>query len=474
MPLNRSRILCCFVTLLLAAHVTARADSDTTLSETPFDDAAARFAKQADQLPELGSSAGSNDFSRQLAEIVQGIAAANDSDTDTSLGHSAGLWAFDHFRDQLGKRLNQESQSLLSPYGHASVNLNVDVDGNFDGTSASLLSPLAENDRYLTFSEVVLSESTPGTTGSVGLGQRWGQGNWLFGYNAFLDHLFNKQLNRASVGSEAWGDFLRFSANYYQPLSGWRDVNDTQMARMARGYDISSQGYLPFYRQLGVTVSWQQYLGDNIDAFDSGNYYHNPSALSLGVSYTPVPLVTFSASHKTGTGGESQDLFGLKLNYHFGESLREQLSPDAVAAARSLRGSRFDVVSRNNSPVLSYRKRSSLSVFLATPPWQLSAGESLVLKLQVTPDKNIKSVHWEGDTRALSLTPPADASGTQGWSIIMPAWSNDRGATNEYHLAVTVTNNHNTATSNTITLKLTPPMQLDDTVNPDQYDLMAP
>lgn len=475
MLLNRPRLLRLLFPLLISASGAAGADSSVSDTDNSFDADAARFSRQAAALPDLGNDAdGSSDYARQLAEIAHAIAEQNDSNSDTSLGHSAGLWAFDHFREQLNKRINQESQSLLSPYGHASVNLDVDLDGNFDGTSASLLSPLSENERYLTYSEMVLSASTPGTTGSFGVGQRWNQGSWLFGYNAFLDHLFNRHLDRASVGSELWGNFLRLSANYYLPISGWQQNSVSQMDRMARGYDITSQGYLPFYRQLGVSISWQQYLGDNIDAFDSGNTYRNPSALSLGVTYTPIPLVTFSASHKTGTGGESQDLFGLKLNYRFGESLQAQLSPDNVAEARSLRGSRFDTVTRNNSPVLSYRHRSHVSVFLATPPWQLSAGESLPLKLQVSGARHIREIHWQGDTRVLSLTPPSDPTGLQGWSIIMPPWSNEADASNEYHLAVTVVTANDTVTSNTITLKLTPPLMPDNLGNSDQYDLMAP
>ena len=478
MFLNRPRLLSLLLPMLMSVFSASADNSTPSLTDTDdsFDADAARFSRQAAQLPDLGgtASAGGSDYARQLAEMAKSIANDNDTSSDTSIGHSAGLWAFDHFRDQLNKRLNQESQNLLSPYGHASVNLDVDLDGDFDGTSASLLSPLSENNRYLTYSEMVLSASTPGTTGSLGVGQRWNQGNWMFGYNAFLDHLFNRHLDRASIGSELWGNFLRLSANYYLPVSGWQQDSISQMDRMARGYDITSQGYLPFYRQLGVSVSWQQYLGDNVDAFDSGSTYRNPSALTLGVTYTPIPLVTFSASHKSGTGGESQDLFGLKFNYRFGESLRAQLSPDNVAAAHSLRGSRFDTVTRNNSPVLNYRHRSHLSVFLATPPWQLSAGESLTLKLQVSSDKNIREIHWQGDTRALSLTPPANPTDLQGWSIIMPAWSNENGDSNEYHLAVTVVTANDTVTSNTITLKLTPPLMPDDPGDSQQYDLMAP
>ncbi|WP_294907298.1 YchO/YchP family invasin [Tatumella sp. UBA2305] len=475
MPLNRSRHRWCSALMISVCWwlPAAQAEIGDTISQTPFTDEGESVASDSD-LPDLGSAASQSNFSQQLAEMAKSIAEQNDTDTDTSLGHSAGLWAFNHFRDRLSDKLNQESQSLLSPYGRANVNLDVDVDGNFDGSSARLLSPLEDNKRYLLFSQVGLSRSAPGTTGSFGLGQRWNAGDWMFGYNSFLDHLFEQHLDRASFGTEAWGDYLRFSANYYLPVSGWRNSNSTTMTRMARGYDITSQGYLPFYRQLGVTVSWEQYLGDNIDAFNSGNYYHNPSALSLGVSYTPIPLVTFSASHKTGTGGESQDLFGLNVNYHFGESLAKQLSPDEVASAHSLRGSRYDAVTRSSTPVLAKRTKTQLSVFLATPPWQLTGGETLMLKLQVSPSKDIRSVHWQGDTRELSLTSPADPTDLQGWSIILPQWNNDPQASNEYHLAVTIENSQHQATSNWITLKIDQPFILPEVSDTPQFNLMAP
>lgn len=476
MPLNRSCRFCySFLLLCSAAAGIPQAGADSNLTGSPTTAGSREPEGEENRsLPDLGSSASQSDFSKQLAEIAQSIAQENSSNTDTSLGHSAGLWAFDHLRDQLSEKLNQAGQSLLSPYGRTNINLDVDLNGNFDGTSARLLSPLEDNDRYLVYSQLGISQSSPGTTGSVGVGQRWGAGHWLFGYNSFLDHLFNQRLDRASFGTEARGDFLSFSANYYLPVSGWRETDSTRMARMAHGYDITSQGYLPFYRQLGVSVSWQQYLGDNIDAFNSGNYYHNPAALSLGFTYTPVPLVTFSASHKTGTGGESQDLFGLKFNYRFGESLAKQLSPDEVAAVHSLRGSRYDAVTRNNSPVLSYRDIPALSVFLATPPWQLTGGETLMLKLQVSPAGNIRSIHWQGDTRALSLTSPASNTDLQGWSVIIPRWDNDPQATNEYHLAVTIENARHQTTSNWITLKVDQPLSLPEVPVQPQYDLMAP
>ncbi|WP_409429864.1 YchO/YchP family invasin [Pantoea sp.] len=441
--------------------------------DAPFEDPA-RFRQMTDNLPALGYQDQSSSLSKQLATIAKSIGEASQSSSDSSFGQQAGLWAFNHFRDEVTQRVEDEGQALLSPYGTAQLDLNVDINGNFNGSGGELLTPWSDNYRYLTFSEVGLHQSDEGLLGSAGLGQRWVAGRWLLGYNAFVDRMLDDGAQRASFGAEAWGDFLRFSANYYTPLSGWKRVGDQMQQRMARGYDLTTQGYLPFYRQLGVSVSWEQYLGDNIDLFDSGSGYHNPSALSLGVSYTPVPLVTFSATHKTGSGGETQEQLGLKLNYRFGVALSQQLSADNVAAARSLRGSRYDSVTRSTTPVLAFRQRKTLSVFLATPPWQLNPGESLPLKLQIHAANPIGQVSWQGDTQALSLTPSADNNDPQGWSIIMPQWDDTPGASNKYHLSVTLEDSkQQRVTSNWITLKLQPPVEL-AAPDSDSFDLMAP
>ena len=418
-------------------------------------------------LPDLGSSQSSNSQSDQrLTDIVTSLGKSlQNSDDETSTGRSASEWAFNHLRDKLTQKVDSTGEHILSPFGQANLSLNVDMEGKFTGSTGSLFTPISDNGQRLTFSQLSVNQSTLGTVGSAGLGQRFSNNQWLFGYNAFLDQLFTNNQQRGSIGTELWSHYLRFSANYYTPLSGWRNTSATQSQRMARGYDITSQGYLPFYQQLGVTVSWQQYLGEDIDIFNDGNYYNNPRSMSVGLTYTPIPLVTVSASHKEGSGGSSQDVFGLNLNYHFGQSLSQQLSPFAVAEARSLFGSRYDVVTRSNLPVMSYRKRRTFSVYLATPPWQLNAGDSITLVVQATPNKSIKHVEWQGDTRLLSLTPPANTQQLTGWTIILPAWDDNPGAKNEYHLAVTVDNGKKKATSNTITLKSEPPAQQPDYFN---------
>lgn len=463
--------------LVLASsqHTAQALTTETRVADAPFDDPA-RFSRLQASLPDLGGTAESDEaFEKRIAQAMKTIGENSmNSEDESSLGDQAGTWAFNHFRDEAARRAEDEGQALLSPYGRANLSLMVDAEGNFDGTSAQLITPWADKYNYLTFSQLGVEQTDYGLVGNAGLGQRWLAGNWRLGYNAFIDQLFESNQQRGSLGAEAWGEYLRFSANYYQPLSSWRTKTHLNEMRMARGYDITTQGYLPFYRQLGMSVSYEQYMGDQVDIFRNGTTMSNPSAIALGVSYTPVPLFTLTATHKTADTGETQDQLGLKMNYQIGVALSKQLSAENVAATHSLSGSRYDAVTRSNSPVMEFRQRKTLTVFLATPPWQVQSGETLPLKLQIRHNNPIKALSWQGDTQALSLTPPPDNNSPQGWSIIIPAWDSSDGASNEYRLSVTVEDSkQQRVTSNWITLKLVPPVTLQP-ANSNVYDLMAP
>ncbi len=62
----------------------------------------------------------------------------------------------------------------------------------------------------------------------------------------------------------------------------------------------------------------------------------------------------------------------------------------------SLRGSRYDPIERKNVPVLEFRQRKTLQVFLATPPWSLQAGETVPLVLEIKALNGISHVSWQG------------------------------------------------------------------------------
>lgn len=428
------------------------------------------FAAAPNDLPDMGLAPETDAAAKRIAEMAKQFGEASMTDNGLDTGEQARLFAFTSLRDVLTDKVTNEAETLLSPWGKASFNLNVDERGNWNGSSGSMFTPWADNDRYLTWSQLGFTQQDNALVGNAGAGQRWVAGKWLLGYNTFYDNQLASNLQRAGFGAEAWGEYLRLSANYYQPLNGWQGETETLEQRLARGYDVTAQAWLPFYRHINTSVSLEQYFGDRVDLFDSGTGYRNPVAVTMGLNYTPVPLVTLTAQHKQGENGVAQENLGLKLNYRFGVPLGKQLSAGEVATTSSLRGSRYDNVDRDNLPVMEYRQRKTLSVFLATPPWELHPGETVELKLQVRASHEIRHIVWQGDTQALSLTPPANGRRAEGWSVIMPAW--EEGGPNEYRLSVTIEDDKGQkVTSNWITLKQAEPLLPNPAKDP-RYDLL--
>ncbi len=115
-------------------------------------------------------------------------------------------------------------------------------------------------------------------------------GNWLLGGNAFYDYDFTRGHRRLGLGTEAWTDYLKFSGNYYHPLSDWKDSEDFDFyeERPARGWDIRMESWLPFYPQLGAKLVYEQYYGDEVALFGTDNLQKDPHAVTLGLEYTPV------------------------------------------------------------------------------------------------------------------------------------------------------------------------------------------
>jgi hypothetical protein len=410
-------------------------------------------------LPDLGAPSESADGEKHLAGMLKAFGEASMSDSPLPAGERARQFAFGRVRDALSSRLSQRLESWLSPWGNASVSLQVNKEGKFNGSRGSWFIPWQDSPRRLTWSQLGLTRQDDGLVSNLGIGQRWDYEGWLLGYSTFYDSLLDENLQRAGLGAEAWGENLRFSANYYQPLDGWREQTSTRQQRMARGYDVTAEMRMPFYRQINTSVSVEHYFGDRVDLFDSGTGYHDPLAVKLGLNYTPVPLVTVTAQHKQGENGISRNKVGLNLSYRFGVPLKKQLSSAEVAESKALRGSRYDAPQRSNLPTFEYRQRKTLSVFLATPPWDLQPGETVALKLQVHSLYGVRRPIWQGDTRALSLTAGRDANGIDGWTIIMPAWDGREGATNRWRLSVIIEDNKGQrVSSNAITLALSEPL----------------
>ncbi|EBA2749262.1 invasin/intimin [Salmonella enterica subsp. salamae] len=251
-------------------------------------------------------------------------------------------------------------EKWLSQFGTARVQLNVDDKGNWDDSAIDFLAPLYDSKKAMLFTQLGLRAPDDRVTGNFGLGVRtFYSENWMFGANVFFDDDFTGDNRRIGLGGEAWTNYLKLSANTYLGTTDWhssRDFDD-YYEKPADGFDVRAEGYLPAYPQLGAKVMYEQYYGDKVALFDKDDLQSNPSAITVGMSYTPVPLITAAVDYRRGQDSMDETHFGINFRYNFGQTLSQQLSSSEVQNLRSLAGSRYDLVERNNEIVLQYKQK---------------------------------------------------------------------------------------------------------------------
>nr|WP_276513587.1 inverse autotransporter beta domain-containing protein [Winslowiella toletana] len=339
-------------------------------------------------------------------------------------------------RSAAAAELGNATSGWLNQFGNARVQLHFDEKFALEGSQADVLAPLYENDTSLLFSQLGVRRMDKRTTGNLGAGVRTFTGDWMFGVNTFYDNDFTGNNRRLGVGVEAWRDYLRLSGNSYWRLSDWRQSRDfaDYDERPANGYDLRVEGWLPAYPQLGAKVMYEQYQGNEVALSGKDNRQKNPWAFTGGVSYTPFPLLTVGAEHRAGKNGQQDSQLSLALNYRLGEAWHKQLDASAVGATRLLSGSRYDLVERNNTIVLDYRKRELLTLGL---PDKASGKSRSVLPVSfvVKNTHPIQRIDWHSPalTTAGGIITPA---GDGRLNITLPAWQVT--GSNSYTLTGTV------------------------------------
>lgn len=239
-------------------------------------------------------------------------------------------------------------------------------------------------------------------TVNLGLGYRQYLNDWMLGINTFYDYDYTGKNKRLGVGAEAWRDYLKLAVNGYHRLTDWHQSVLSAMEdydeRPANGFDLREEGYLPAWPNLGGTLKYEQYFGKGVSLSNSpsvDNLKDNPKALTAGVTYTPFPLMTLSASQSVGDTNDSR--VGLDLTYRFGVPWHRQVSPDSVDLMRSLAGSRYNFVDRNYEIVMQYRKQTLLKISLPERQ-RAQASETMLVSLTVLKAKyGIKTVSWNVD-----------------------------------------------------------------------------
>ncbi|HGT5565928.1 TPA: Ig-like domain-containing protein [Escherichia coli] len=327
--------------------------------------------------PPPGNS--SDNLEQQIASTSQQIGSllAEDMNSEQAANMARG-WA--------SSQASGAMTDWLSRFGTARITLGVDEDFSLKNSQFDFLHPWYETPDNLFFSQHTLHRTDERTQINNGLGWRHFTPTWLSGINFFFDHDLSRYHSRAGIGAEYWRDYLKLSSNGYLRLTNWRsapELDNDYEARPANGWDVRAEGWLPAWPHLGGKLVYEQYYGDEVALFDKDDRQSNPHAITAGLNYTPFPLMTFSAEQRQGKQGENDTRFAVDFTWQPGSAMQKQLDPNEVAARRSLAGSRYDLVDRNNNIVLEYRKKELVRLTL-TDPVTGKSGEvkSLVSSLQ--------------------------------------------------------------------------------------------
>ncbi|ENC2563674.1 intimin type beta [Escherichia albertii] len=408
---------------------------DATKSNTT-DDKALNYAAQ--QAASLGSQLQSRSLNGDYAK-------------DTALGMASS-------------QASSQLQAWLQHYGTAEVNLQ--SGNNFDGSSLDFLLPFYDSENMLAFGQVGARYIDSRFTANLGAGQRFFLPENMLGYNVFIDQDFSGDNTRLGIGGEYWRDYFKSSVNGYFRMSGWHESYNKKDydERPANGFDIRFNGYLPSYPALGAKLMYEQYYGDNVALFNSDKLQSNPGAVTVGVNYTPIPLVTMGIDYRHGTGNENDLLYSMQFRYQFDKPWSQQIEPQYVNELRTLSGSRYDLVQRNNNIILEYKKQDILSLNI---PHDINGTEHSTQKIQliVKSKYGLDRIVWD-DSALRSQGGQIQHSGSQSaqdYQAILPAYV--QGGSNIYKVTARAYDRNGNSSNNVqLTITVLPNGQVVDQV----------
>jgi len=331
--------------------------------------------------------------------------------------------------------IKSKAESLLSNFGTAEVSLGGLGSGRDISGSVDLLVPFYDEGSSLAFAQLGARKANTytdsyRTTLNAGLGYRhFIDDRYMLGGNVFFDQDITVGHQRIGIGGEYWMDNLKLAANGYFPMSDWKKSPDLEryLERPATGFDVRAEGFLPFYPALGGNVMYEQYFGDEVGLFGPQNRQKNPKAFTVGLTYQPVPALSFNVNHKMGQDGMKTTNGKLTFKYQIGVPWHKQLDPSLVGPSRKLEAMRHDLVQRNNEIVLEYKKDEDRASVKLPESIVGYPGAKISFPIAITGIGAAAEITYEGT--AAPFADPYVVGSSMGW-LTLPAY--DEAGTNHY------------------------------------------
>ncbi|RXK33299.1 hypothetical protein BBD39_08205 [Arsenophonus endosymbiont of Bemisia tabaci Asia II 3] len=259
-------------------------------------------------------------------------------------------------------------------------------------------------------------------------------------------------------------DYLKLAANDYFGLTDWHQskiaIMDDYDERPATGFDVRAEAYLPTYPKLGGSIKYEKYYSKGVHlgtGVDPDKLKDDPYALTLGINYTPIPLITLKGEHAA--GDRNDIMIGMDIIYRFGVPLSQQLDPDAVDVMRSLVGNKYDFVDRNYDIVMQYRKQALINISLPVE-MRAEAKETIIIPATVNKTKyGLKKITWTVSPSFIANGGSYQVISPTQLEILLPAYiyKTQKNTAQEYQIsAVGIDNNDNESNRATTTIRVKP------------------
>lgn len=224
-------------------------------------------------------------------------------------GQSVSEIARDSTEGAIEQRVRDEGREQLSfIFPNAKLETRIFTD---DGPeiSAGFITSIVENETSNVFGQTNLSNNSDGSKISMGLGYRTldPTGSSLLGLNAFVDHDFEKEHTRGSVGVEVQNNFISGNANQYFSLSDYKPKTSRILHKPADGYDARLEMAIPYFPNLFAT-----YRNETWDLGDDGKVRRE----AIGLKGEIAPNVVLKLENQSSTGDRSNQNIG-SLTYTY-------------------------------------------------------------------------------------------------------------------------------------------------------------
>ncbi|MGG4607969.1 inverse autotransporter beta domain-containing protein [Providencia sp. Me31A] len=392
------------------------------------------------QLPTLGINENlfeqPNNNEQLIAEHSK---TAADFITQKNNGKDLAALTQDYALNRLVNTTSKEVENWLSQAGNARVRIDMNKKLSIKGSEFDWLIPWYNSTDLLFFTQHSIHQTDNRLQTNNGVGIRHFGKSSMIGFNTFFDHDISNYHSRLGIGAEYWKDNIKLSANNYFGISSWRsspEFNHDYNARPAKGWDVKAEGWLGSYPALGGNIQFEQYFGHSVALFAKNKQQTNPIAATIGVNWTPIPLLSFNVDHKLGNNDLQETNVKAQINLTFNKSLAEHLDATKVASMRNLTGRYYDFVERNNNIILEYQKKTLIS--LSLPKKILGkAGQEISLVNSVTSQYPLKEIVWYAPE--LLVAGGIIRSQKQNATVILPSYKTassqqEQANTNRYYL----------------------------------------